>query len=221
MKIQIKVGQAIQLLVPSGDRTIPCDATVLAVWDQQFAISTPRRHGVRVPITGDHLSVTFVMPDANYAMRCAILQDAAGGLTLNVPPDDEIQRIQRRQFVRVPSDLPCTIEWQIDPEKGEFGPRVPGKLKDVSGGGVGLLIMPTIPVGTLARLEVELPQHGSFAAYGYVRRCSKQFGQEGGRHFIGLEFINLNEALRSRLVLYVNDIQRDLMRARMQQGAPG
>lgn len=217
MKIQIKVGQAIQLLVPSGDRTIPCDSAVLAVWDRQFAISTPRRHGVRIPITGDHLTVTFVMPDANYAMRCAILKDAEGGLTLNVPPDDEIQRIQRRQFVRVSSNLPCTIEWQIDPETGEFGPRVPGKLKDVSGGGVGLLIMPSIPVGTLARLEMDLPVHGPFTAYGYVRRCSKHFDTEGGRQFIGLEFINLTEALRSLLVLYVNDIQRDLMRARAQQ----
>lgn len=109
MKIQIKVGQAVQLLVPSGDRTIPCDATVLAVWDRQFAISTPRRHGVRIPITGDDMTVTFVMPDANYAMRCAILKDSEGGLTLNVPPDEEIQRIQRRQFVRVASSLPCTI----------------------------------------------------------------------------------------------------------------
>lgn len=215
MKIRIKVGQAIQLLVPSGERTVPCDSTVLAVWTGQFAISTPRRHGVRIPITGDHLSVTFVMPDANYAMRCAILKDAEGGLTLEVPPDDEIQRIQRRQFVRVPSSLPCTLEWQIDPDTGEFGPRVPGKLKDVSGGGVGLLITPSIPVGTLARVELDLPVHGPFAAYGHVRRCSAHFDSEGARQFVGLEFIHLTEALRGQLVLYVNDIQRELMRARM------
>ncbi len=216
MKIQIKVGQAIQLLVPSGERTIPCDSTVLAVWSGEFAISTPRRHGVRIPITGDDLSVTFVMPDANYAMRCTILKDSEGGLTLKIPPDDEIQRIQRRQFVRVPSNLPCTIEWQIDPATGEFGPRVYGKLKDVSGGGVGLLITPTIPLGTLARLELDLPVHGPFAAYGYVRRCAAHFDSGGTQQFIGLEFINLTEALRSLLVLYVNDVQRELMRARQQ-----
>lgn len=93
---------------------------------------------------------------------------------------------------------------------------MPGKLKDVSGGGVGLLITPTIPVGTMARFEVMLPVHGPFAAYGYVRRCSPHFDAGGSHQFIGIEFINLTEALRSLLVLYVNDVQRDLMRARMQ-----
>lgn len=215
MKLQVKVGQTFQMLVPVGDRTVPCDSVLVSAGERTLVTTPPSRHGVRIPVeSGRRIVLTFVMPDASYTMKCPVLKSNDEGLLLGVPGDEEIQRIQRREFVRVPASLPCVLEALLDPETGTQAPPITGKLQDISGGGCGVESYSGLASGTDVVVTMVLPEEGEVTLYGRIRRSVALMTAAGRQHVMGVEFFELDEAQRSKLVLYVNSIQREMMRAR-------
>lgn len=212
MKVPIQSGQTLQVLVPVGHRTVQCTAVVTEVGNKTFDTGLPQRHGVRIPIEVDQLTVSLTMPDAIYTLRCPVVVRNEEGLTLAFPPSDQVQRVQRRQFVRVPTNLPCAVEPCLDEEKGEFGPPIQAELQDISGGGCSVLMPAEFKRGILLRLTMDLPEEGEVILYGRVMRASTLHTRKGVRYSLGLDFGKMDESLRSRLIRYVFALQREIAR---------
>lgn len=212
MKVPIQAGQTLQVLVPVGHRTVQCTAVVTELGHKTFDTGLPQRHGVKIPVEVDHLTVTLTMPDAIYTMRCAVVVVNEAGLTLALPSPEEVQRVQRRQFVRVQTSLPCAVEPELPEPEGEFGPPLQAELQDISGGGCSALVPVELKRGDLLRMTMDLPEEGEVVLFGRVMRCSTLHTRKGVRYSVGLDFGKMDESLRSKLIRYVFALQREIAR---------
>lgn len=212
MKVPIQAGQTLQLLVPVGHRTVQCTAVVTEVGQKTFDTGLPQRHGVKIPVEVDQLTITLTMPDAIYTLRCAVVVSNESGLTLAMPLAEEIQRVQRRQFVRVQTNLPCCAEPELNEEEGEFGPPIQGELQDISGGGCSVLFPVEFKRGDMLRVTMDLPEEGEVMLFGRVMRASTLHTRKGVRYSMGLDFGKMDESLRSKLIRYVFSLQREIAR---------
>ncbi|MBO9540953.1 PilZ domain-containing protein [bacterium] len=226
MKLPIQPGQTLQMLVPVGARTVPCQAVVLRMGNRTFETALPQRHGLKIPVEVDHLTVSLTLPDAVYTLKCPVIVVNSEGLTLGLPPEHDVRRVQRREFVRVPASLPCTVEPEqteeakarqreqlpegIEPD--DYGAPVTAYVQDLSGGGCSLLMPVDLPRNTRLRITFELPQEGEVLVVGAVVRASSVQTRKGPRVLMGVDFGKLDEGLRSRLVRYVFSIQREMAR---------
>lgn len=204
----LKVGQILQVMVYTGDRTVPCEAMVTEVEEVSFAICSPHRHNVKLPINANHLVVTLTTADAAYMMDCPIQQEISEGLLLGIPPDSEIQKVQRRQFARVPAVFACTFTLEDRAE-----PPIAGFMIDLSGSGCSFSSPSAIAKGQRLVLSFKLPEEGIFKLGGVVRRSNAAMTDGRLQHSIGFEFDDLEEVNRKRLVRFVYNVQLALFRA--------
>lgn len=226
MKLPIQPGQTLQMLVPVGARTVPCQAVVLRVGSRTFDTGLPQRHGLKIPVEVDQLTVSLTLADAVYTLRCPVVVVNSEGLSLGLPPEDDVRRVQRREFVRVPTSLPCQVEPELSEEAialqleqlpegvvpDEYGAPVPAYVQDISGGGCSLLMPMALPRSSRVRITLELPQEGEIVVFGAVVRCASVQTRKGPRVQMGIDFGKLEEGLRSRVVRYVFAVQRELAR---------
>lgn len=215
MKLPLHVGQTLQILVPVRDRTIPCQAVILAVGGRTFDTSPPHRHGVRVPLELGELRISLTMPDAIYTVTCPLVKLTEDGVVFELPDDDAVQRVQRRNFVRVPTTLDCTVLlW--NPETEDYDQPFNAELLDISGGGCSLICGHELKRDQEVRVLIDLPEEGEVLLEGKVRRTGTQHTRRGRKSSAGVEFGRMDESQRSKLIRYVFGVQREQARkARM------
>jgi c-di-GMP-binding flagellar brake protein YcgR len=214
------------MLVPVGARTVPCQAVVLRVGHRTFDTGLPQRHGLKIPVEVDHLTVSLTLADAVYTLKCPVVVVNSEGLSLGLPAEEGVRRMQRREFVRVPTSLPCQVEPELSEEAialqreqllegeipDEFGAPLPAYVQDISGGGCSLLMPLDLPRNSRIRITLELPEEGELLILGAVVRTSSVQTRKGPRVLMGVDFGKLEEGARSRVVRYVFSVQRELAR---------
>lgn len=208
----LEVGQQLNVLVPYGDRFIPCETHVLTSSGTVVTISPPVRHRVKVPLQSDHVILKIPRSDALYELRCPTERMEVDMWAIRLPGKDGTTRIQRRQFVRVPLSRACRLF--LDPLPGiPKGEAIPGELVDLSGGGCSVRTDCTFEPGTTLSvvcrlLEAEAPQ----SLRGRVLRSTCL--AEGA--IVAIEFKGLGLPLQNALVHLVQTL--DL--ARKQKATP-
>jgi c-di-GMP-binding flagellar brake protein YcgR len=212
MKLPLTVGQSVQVLIPVGPRTVPCVAVVVDVGERTFDTSRPYRHTLKIPVEVDQLTLTLTLPDAVYTFRCPVVKVNEEGVTLGMPEPEEVQRVQRREFVRVPTSLEVLVEPELELDSLAFGPPFKAPLADISGGGCSLVSPVEIKRGDRLRVTMDLPEEGVISLLGKVMRCAPIQTPKGQRYSCGLDFGSMVEGLRSKLVRYVFAMQREQAR---------
>lgn len=218
MKVPLRVGMTVQIEVPVRDRMVACQAVVLALGNRTFDTTPPTRHGVRLPLLVDALRISITMPDAIYTLTCPLVKLTEDGVVFELPPEDAVQRVQRRNFVRVPTNLQATVlQWSHEREDYEL--PFMAELIDISGGGCSLLCPHELHREQDIQILVDLPEEGEVTLYGRVRRAYEQQTRRGRRTHAGVEFSRMEEAMRSKLIRYVFALQREQARKlRMARG---
>ncbi|WP_067933645.1 flagellar brake protein [Alicyclobacillus kakegawensis] len=127
---------------------------------------------------------------------------------IRAPRRDEIIRQQRREFLRVPADIPVRLEWTDGQHK-----RIDDVFtRDISGGGLALLIPRQVRLqpGMIVRVFFSLPTN-QFAvdAQCHVVRVSDR--NEAGYAVASMAFTSIKEAVRQRIIQYTFQRQRALM----------
>jgi len=207
MNLPLQARQILRVVVPLADRLVTSEATVLSVDDTTLKTSLPQRNGVRLPIQTERLQVTLVSAEAAYTMRCSVLSVGDEELTLTIPLEEDIERVQRREFVRVATELP--VEFEVDPASGARPERT--RLKDISGGGCAVYYHQELPIGHTVRVTVPLPNEGTVTLTAVVRRCFRMFRPEGSCFVLGVEFLRC-EVDRAKLIRYVIWRQAEIKR---------
>lgn len=212
MKLPIKVDQIIQMQVPVGKLLFTCEAKILANVGSSLKTTLPLRveNGAKISIKAEQVTVYVPVPDAVYSMSCPVEEVGTEVLTLGIPSDKDIQRIQRRDHVRVPTTLPCWVEL---PRRGAYGEPQESQVLNLSGGGCALVNADKLISGTQARLTICLPDDESIIALVKVKYERSFVVDKEMRYLAGLEFQDMDELQRGQIIRYVFDVQRGLRQA--------
>ncbi len=111
-------------------------------------------------------------------------------------PEETIKNIERRVFIRHPSDVPLEVQpLDIVMLKEE-------SLSNVSVGGLTFISDTALAVNSLVKIKIQLISP-AFEAKGRVAWCSELSG-----HFeVGVEFIETKDAFRARMVEQICHIE--------------
>jgi len=113
----------------------------------------------------------------------------------------EVERIQRREFVRIEAFLDVTVRGVDEPVGGET------TTLDVSGSGIQIQDKWDLPLGTDVRVELALPDGPPLRALGRIVRQGAQPGHKGVR-MDGIARID-----EDRLMRYIRDREVAALRA--------
>ncbi|WP_077621713.1 flagellar brake protein [Sediminibacillus massiliensis] len=123
-------------------------------------------------------------------------------LVLDYPGDEHLQRIQRRQYVR----MEVTLDVSVHDPNGILAPFT-AVTQDISGGGISLLFpehYDEISHGTSLDLWLVLPMENS--RYEYIRTSAKAIRtitrKEGQSKLLSLKFGDMNEKDRQSIIRF-------------------
>ena len=120
--------------------------------------------------------------------------------TLSIELSGEVERIQRREFVRVDAHVTVAVRGIDEPLGGETS------TLDVSGGGIRIADPWGLPLGLDVRVELSLPDGESVQALGRVVRAAAEDEK-------GISFDDLARADEDRLIRFIRERERQAMRA--------
>jgi hypothetical protein len=123
----------------------------------------------------------------------------AGSLTIALSGD--VERIQRREYVRVAAHLEVTVKGIDEPLGGETS------TLDVSGSGIRISDKWRLPLGLDVRVELKLPEGPPLRALGRVVRGGSEEDQKG----IRLDGVSRGD--EDRLMRYIRDREVQALRA--------
>lgn len=185
-----------------------------------IACSQPMRGQVYVKIWAENVELTYIKGDSVFSLMCEVVEQGKGDPpVILLKPASGIYRSDRREYVRVHWLLDAEIlfvkTFPADVEKfweEHAHNSVRGLILDLSAGGCRLSLTEACTVGenVLIRFSVPEPNPDIFLLQAVIKRV--EAGSEPGIIVVGLQFINLNDAIRDKLFRSVFCRQRELIK---------
>lgn len=186
--------------------------TVQEITDDYIAISIPVDNGeYLVPHSKEDLTVTYYSSSDVYSFNSSVIGRKVDNIPLiliSIPL--KVKIIQRRNYVRVSVFVEANC-WSIEDGNGDVIEKLiksqkptKGTILDISGGGSRLLIESKVKMNDLVCVEIPL-DNDKLLVYGRVVRISND---DLGREIIGLDFKDMSESTRDRLIKFVFDVMR-------------
>lgn len=203
-KNKLSVGLAVDIVVPEGEYEGRYRSNIEEIGKKLLTVGAPFERGNLVPLReGTKLEITFCDETSAYTFVAEIMQRIAVPLpmlVLELP--DSIAKVQRRNFVRVPAVFP--VSFRVITRDGISG-FYTGTMLDLSGGGMRFLVDEQIENKSLIYVHVDLPNEG-LQTPARVTRVQKI--EDSKRYVVSVEFHDLSERERDRIIRCVFDIQR-------------
>jgi len=186
----------------------------------EIAVGVPLDRGMEVRLArGAVLGVEIAHGDALRRFRTTVLrrQDVPAPCLFLAWPTD-IDRVQRRAYVRVDVLLPARLRLPAAEGDGETEPAEPRELRgttiNLSAGGVRIALAEPLEPGTTAELHIEVPRGvGTLVCEARVASSGTVGAPRAERRFwAGFEFLDLSPTTRKALNRYLFDVQREQLR---------
>ncbi len=185
--------------------------------ENAIALSWPTDAGIRVPIrTNEILYMSYTQADAVYGRQVLVYQVIPEPIpVIGVSLAGPVERIQRREYVRVPDILPVELTLTTPVEEGQ-DPAIANihtNTLDISAGGMAIQHKLIIPNGALYEVKLTIPRIlPPLKLLAKVVRISTQKDAYDKKIYrYGLIFLSVSEGIRARLVKYIFDVQRKNM----------
>jgi c-di-GMP-binding flagellar brake protein YcgR len=130
--------------------------------------------------------------------------------TLTIP--DSVERVQERQWVRLPCTLPAVFMTESRPDDTPVDATpVKTKTGDISGNGVMVWSPESLPKGTRVRLLIELTElkHRIDCISEVMRTIRPESDSAIGGFWLGLRFDIIRESDREAVIRYIFNQQRE------------
>ncbi|MBO8126221.1 MAG: PilZ domain-containing protein [Firmicutes bacterium] len=184
--------------------------------DDRISIDAPLKEGniVAFPV-GSKLQVHFERADALYSFVSVIVARrlVQGNLRLyDLELPKTVQRFQRRQMFRL--DLVQEVKYKVltlpyEDEAITLEEEKKGSIKDISGGGVRLVIKDELPKGSV--LEITFPKDSlNMTLKGEIVNMYAKEGEELGldKYAYGIKFLDLDRRTQDAIVSFIFAEQR-------------
>jgi len=202
---ELNPGQIVDIVMSAGDRPRRLSSRILEVGPQGFAIFRPMEDGAPISI-GKSLTVTFPRGNAIWTLDCPVQATISMRIDLAFPEPERIQRVQRREHLRVAMTMPVDYQLNID---ARFGRSRQGVLQDLSGGGCLLLLSEEVQPGAIIRVHLSMEDHGVMELTGRIVRATPVERKKGGRWHVAVEFYPIAARDRDVLVKFVFNKHRE------------
>lgn len=199
-------GLAIEVRIPDGEYKGLYKTCVDEVGNKRISIFAPYHQSEVIPLReGNSVEIVFWDDAASYTMESVIVQRIAVPVPIFVLEfSDDIQRVQRRNFVRVDAFYPVTFQVV---EKTGLSDLKSGIMLDISGGGMRFQTREKLERGAILYAYLELPS----GKLGTPARVCRIVPIEDTKKFtISVDFFQIAERDRDRVIRCVFDIQRDM-----------
>ncbi|KJS87500.1 MAG: hypothetical protein JM58_03945 [Peptococcaceae bacterium BICA1-8] len=172
-----------------------------------IAIGMPIDKGGYVPLRpGQEVIIWHWDNSASYAYYCIVRDRSFETIPLIfLEWPYKTKKIQRRGSVRVPTNLP--LEYKLGNEDA-FNKTF---IRDLSGGGAQFVSKRKLIKGDILKINVFLPTE-IISCTAKVRRVYTEVKNDNQRYLIGMEFIDIPEKISDKLIKYVFQRQRELIR---------
>lgn len=160
-------------------------------------------------IPGSKVKVSFSDRSAvfSFLSEIIVLKPGNPGILILGRPVN-MTRIQRRNFVRLDAKLKVVTN-KIDEDKksAEF---FTATTTDISGGGVLLGCDSQLNVGEEMEAIIFISENQTVSAIGRIVRVTELSASSKYKYSVGLEFTNIKEPERDKIIKYIFDQQRQL-----------
>jgi len=208
----IKINQLIEITVDEEDtdyKNLP--SRIEEVTEQYFHISVPMRKGELLPLrVGQYLKINFVCRGRSFMFKTVVVNRRLNPLpVLIVNKPAQLQEIQRRRWVRVPVKIELRFRKMAD--DGEIQP-FEGSTVDISGGGIQFVTLDAVEAGDILELEIDLPNSRPVFCRAKVLRVLERATKKGQFNKAILEYQEISEGQRDRIIKFVFEKQREWIR---------
>ena len=201
----IKVNQLVDIEVEDEETVNLYRSRIEEVADDHLWLAMPSYRGLPIILLpGMEILVRFVRGGAVYQFKTTyqnkLLQQIPVWV-VSLPYD--FAKIQRRSFFRLEVYIPVVLEVEPgdEPESQEI-PPMNLHAKDISAGGIRLTSKTPLDPETKVRLEISLTRQITVKTRGRVIR-SEVSPLNSTIHWISIEFVDLDERDRKKLVTFV------------------
>lgn len=219
-----KINSNIEIEIKHGPYAGTYSSRIEEIKDDALEIAIPSKQGHLLPLhEGTWFMGKFAQGGSLYIFKAKIKHVA---LHQNVPAwiigkPAVIDKIQRREFVRMDVRLPVLIKIHLENEKilsieGKKysakeleGKEWKANTKDISGSGAKIITNLPIPEDVNLSLTFELPESGVFYTLATVKR-TELVNTELGIYWVGVHFIGLTEREKDKIVRFIFKKQAEL-----------
>lgn len=198
-------GLSVDLQVLDGEYKGQHKTRVDEVGQKRISIFAPRHQREVLPLReGTQVEIVFWDDVASYTMESVIVQRIAVPVPIFVLEcSDDIRRVQRRNYVRVAAFF--SVAFQVVEKTGLSDLKL-GIMLDLSGGGMRFQTKEKLEKETIMYTYLELPS----GKLGVPARVCRVEPIEGTKKFsVSVDFYQISERDRDRVIRCVFDIQRD------------
>lgn len=204
-RTKLMPGLAIDLVISKGDLAGQYKTHIDEVGEKILSVFAPIVQGAVVPLReGTPAKIIFWDEIAAYEISTKIIQRIAvpvAVLVLELP--DDVRRVQRRNYVRVPAFYPVsfrsvTRQGLSDAQKAE--------MLDLSGGGMRFQTNDPVEKSAILIANIALP---SGPIQTTARVCRVEKDSESNKYSVSVDFYQIPERDRDRIIRCVFDLQRN------------
>lgn len=201
-------------------------SSIQEVNEDTFSMTIPEVKRIQLRLKPqDKVNVTIFTENALYKFVGEVkglkVEDDLEMYVLHKPT--KMQKIERRNFVRIDISLDVEYETIDASEKGKWEKIVPTKkayTSDLSGGGMQLILDKSLPEGTLIVLKVPLIIDDSevqIKVLGRVMRSELDISNQSNRKYhIGLKLEDITERQRDYIIKFIFSQMRKKMHLLME-----
>lgn len=216
----IKVGERVEVSISTDAENNSYSSRIEDYDTDELIMAMPMREGYPIiPMTGSVVHVTLLTNMCMYRFAAVYIGKKADPIPVwVVSMPREVEKYQRRQFVRVEVMLPVKIRIEETTEDGEkvLSAPVPCYSRDISGGGMRIVSKQKIRRGAVLQVETgRLPFLGFLNTRCEVVRCAKP-ASAADVYWIGVKFLEISPQEQSRLVRFIFDRQREILSRRVE-----
>ncbi|MBP1759500.1 MAG: putative glycosyltransferase [Firmicutes bacterium] len=193
-----------ELTVLEGEYEGHYRSRIEEVGSRLLSVGVPFQNGELVPIReGTKVKVTFWDEAAVYSFEGKIMQRIAIPVPLFVLVlPDTVAKVQRRNFVRVPASFPVTFRMVT---REGLSDLYKAMMLDLSGGGMRFSTKERVENKSLLYAQLSLPNDEIQTP---VRVCRVVSIEEANRYSVSVQFHEISERERDKIIRCVFDIQR-------------
>lgn len=208
----LKVNQRVEMSVTATQEKY--FSRVEDVKSEGIIVAAPVKQGQVVPVApGTELYVTILGENDMYNFQTQVLARGQMGpvavLTLMKP--DSMKKVQRRNFFRIPAEVPCSFRILEEVTSMSMDPFIPAKTRDISGGGTLVVTEHPVVREMIVELSITLPQNQIVPAVAKVVFVKEGKGGDKKRE-LATVFLVIEEPDREKIVRYVFKRQQELRR---------
>ena len=205
-KKKLRPGLAVELVVAEGSYAGKYRSRIDEVGERLVSVEAPFIERQVIPLSeGTVVEITFWDEISAYSFESAIMQRIAVPVPLFVLElPDEVRKVQRRNYVRVPAFFPITYR---SVNRQGLGEVKKADMQDLSGGGMRFRTKDAVEYNGIIYASLQLPT-GELHTPARVRRVDKTDDEKA--YIVSVEFYEISERERDKIIRCVFDIQRTM-----------